>query len=68
MYRNVTTVPGMTPAMIAAFAARGIADYCNALPPRARRHYVQVFVMADGSVVPASYSVLGEVAREVSGR
>jgi len=65
MYRNITTVPGMSPAMINALAARGIVNYCNALPPRARKSHVQVFVMADGSIVPASHSVLCEVVREI---
>jgi hypothetical protein len=62
-YRNVSEVPGASPALRAAFAARGIAVYANAMPPRARKTYVQVFVMDDGSIKPASYAVVGECVR-----
>jgi hypothetical protein len=52
-------------AIKAALARRGIADYCNALPPRSRSKHVQVFVMADGRVVLADSRVLRDVVQEV---
>jgi len=48
----------------AAMARRGIADVCNALPPRARNRYVQVFVMESGDIVPHRWDVMGEIFRE----
>lgn len=48
----------------AAFRSRGIADYANALPPRSRSRFMQVFVMLDGTVVPADSRVVATVMRE----
>ena len=51
------------PAIKAKLAARGIVDHCNALAGRCRTRHVQVFVMADGRIVPEDSRVLAEVAR-----
>jgi hypothetical protein len=50
-------------AIRAKLAALGIADHCNALAGRCRTRHVQVFVMADGRIIPEDSRVLAEVAR-----
>lgn len=49
----------------AAFRAHGIADHCNALAKGARSRTVGVFVLLDGSTVPADSRVVAAVARSV---
>lgn len=57
-YRIVNSINEGRPDMRAAFAKFGIADYCNALPPRSRKRCVQVFVMNTGEVVLADSRVV----------
>ncbi len=65
-YRIRNSITAGHPAVQAAFKARGINDYCNALAPHARTRNVQVFVLTDGRVIPADSRVVSEVAREAS--
>ena len=65
-YRITSSINDGWPEIQAAFAKRGIVDYCNALPPRARKRHVQVFVYADGSVGLADSRIVRDVAREIN--
>lgn len=48
-----------------AFLARGIRDYCNALPVGQDFPRTQVFVLVDGRVIPSDGQVVAEIAREL---
>lgn len=63
MYRIVSSVINSHPALVEAFAERGILDVCNAYEGRARTRMTQVFVLTDGRVVKADSRVIAEVAR-----
>ena len=51
-------------ALRAAYAARGIGDKVNARIGHASR-YAQFYLMHDGSIQPASYTIDGEVVRSL---
>lgn len=50
-------------AMRAALRERGIVDYVNAHPPRARKRFVQIFLMADGTAQPYNSLTIHEAAK-----
>ena len=51
-------------ALRAAYAARGIGDKVNARIGHANR-YAQFYIMHDGSIQPANYTIDGEVVRSL---
>jgi len=65
-YRIKTSIIENQPAVQAAFRARGILGYCNALLPGHRSRCTQGFVLESGEVVPARSEVTQEIAREIS--
>lgn len=65
-YRIKSSIIEGQPAVQAAFRARGIQDYCNALIPDSGGRCTQVFVLESGEIVPARSEVTADVAREVS--
>ena len=54
-------------ALRAAFRAHGIADHVNALAPRSRNRYEQLFVMTDGTAQVADSRIVQQVARAAAG-
>lgn len=62
--------PGVIPAdakfdgFRQALRDRGIADYVNAMPPRSRKSYKQIFLMLDGTAQVADSRTVCEASRE----
>ena len=48
---------------VAAARNRGIADYVNAMPPRSRKSYKQIFLMLDGTARVADSRTVCEASR-----
>ena len=66
-YRIKNSIIEGHPAIKAAFAARGIVDYCNAILPGHRTRCTQVFKLASGEIVLADSRTVRSVAIEASG-
>lgn len=65
MYRITSSIIAGQPERIReAFRRRGILDYCTAVSPRDQEPRDQVFVKADGTIVPSDSRVVADVARE----
>jgi len=56
------------PRLMAEFRKYGIVRYCNALPPRARKRHVQVFVYEDGWVELEDSNITAKVVRALAGK
>ncbi len=63
MYRSLQST-NPTAAIRFELEARGIVDHATALPVGSRTKRVDVFVMADGSVVKADSRTVSEIARD----
>lgn len=69
MYRLLNSIlDHAPPGTREAFLARGIRDYCNAIPLDQDFPRTQVFVLLDGRVIPSDGQVVHEIALELSGR